>query len=68
MLKDGAVVGLVTSGGFGYRLQASLALAYLRSDLARPGERVLIEIFGELRAATVGNGPPYDPANTRLKS
>ncbi len=68
VLKDGAVVGLVTSGGFGYRVQRSLALAWLRSDLARPGERVLIEILGELRAATVGQGPPYDPGNARLKA
>jgi dimethylglycine dehydrogenase len=68
VLKDGAIVGLVTSGGFGYRVERSLALAYLRSDLALPGERVLIEIFGELRPAVVGDGPPYDPANARLKA
>ena len=67
VLKDGAIVGLVTSGGFGYRLQQSLAFAYVRSELARPGERVAIEIFGELRPATVGNGAPYDPANERLR-
>jgi dimethylglycine dehydrogenase len=66
--KDGATVGLVASGGFGYRLQRSLALAYLRSDLARPGEQVEIEILGEVRPASVGAGPPYDPANTRLKA
>ncbi len=68
VLKDGAVVGLVTSGGFGYRLERSLALASLRSDLALPGERVLVEIFGELRPATVGDRPPYDPADARLKA
>jgi dimethylglycine dehydrogenase len=68
VLKDGAVVGLVSSGGFGYRTQRSLALAYLRSDLARPGERVLIEILGELRPAAVGKGPLYDPGNARLKA
>jgi dimethylglycine dehydrogenase len=68
VLKDGAVVGLVTSGGFGYRLERSLALAYLHSDLARPGERVLIDIFGELRPAAVGKRPPYDPSNARLKA
>jgi dimethylglycine dehydrogenase len=68
VLKDGELVGLVASGGFGYRLERSLALAYLRSDLARPGERVLIEIFGDLRPAAVSPAPPYDPANARLKA
>ena len=68
VLKDGARVGLVTSGGFGYRIGRSLALAYLRADLARPGERVQILIFGELRPATVGKGAPYDPGNARLKA
>jgi dimethylglycine dehydrogenase len=68
VLKDGAVVGLVTSGGFGYRLERSLALAYLRSDLARPHERVVIEVFGKARRAKVGQGPPYDPGNSRLRA
>ncbi len=68
VLKDGAVVGLVTSGGYGYRIEESLALAWLRSDLARPGEHVLIEILGELCPATVAKGPLYDPGNARLKA
>jgi dimethylglycine dehydrogenase len=68
VLKDGEVAGLVASGGYGYRLERSLALAYVRSDLARPGERLLIEIFSELRPATVAPAPPYDPANARLRA
>jgi dimethylglycine dehydrogenase len=68
VLKDGAVVGLVTSGGFGYRLRRSLALAYVRSDLAAAGARVLIEILGERRPATVGQAPLYDPTNARLRA
>jgi dimethylglycine dehydrogenase len=42
-------VGLVTSGGYGYRLQQSIALAYVRSDLARPGTALTVEILGERR-------------------
>ena len=33
----GEYAGLVTSGGYGYRLNQSIALAYVRADLANPG-------------------------------
>ena len=60
-------VGLVTSGGYGYRLRQSIALAYLRADLAVPGKVLEIEILGERRRAVVGREPLYDPDNLRLK-
>jgi len=58
-------VGLVTSGGWSHTLNASIALAYVRSDLAVPGTRLQIEILGELRTATVRHEPLYDPQNLR---
>jgi len=60
-------VGLVTSGGYGYRLKQSIALAYLRADLAVPGKVLEIEILGDRRRAVVGREPLYDPDNLRLK-
>ena len=60
-------VGLVTSGAYGHRVGRSIALAYVRSDLAKPGSRLDIEILGERRAATVSAEPVFDPENTRLK-
>jgi len=65
--RDDSRVGLVTSGGFGHSLGRSIALAYLRADLARPGTRLEIEILGERRGATVVQEPIYDPTNARLK-
>ena len=62
------VVGLVTSGGYGYRLRRSIALAYLRADLAVPGVALEVEILGERRAAVVGREPLYDPQNQRLRA
>ena len=59
--------GLVTSGGFGHSLERSIALAYLRDDLARPGTRLEIEILGERRGATVVQEPIHDPKNLRLQ-
>src|SRR5690606_29201507 len=50
---DGKVVGETTSGGFGYRVDKSIALGMLRSDLAVPGTGIEVEIFGERYPATV---------------
>ena len=62
------VVGLVTSGGFGYRLQQSIALAYVRTDLAVAGTALEVEILGVRRRAVVAREPLYDPQNLRLRS
>jgi len=62
-----AVVGLVTSGGYGYRLRRSIALAYVRTDLAVPGTELEVEILGDRRRAVVGREPLYDPQNARLR-
>ena len=69
IVYDGAAaVGLVTSGGFGHRLGRSIALAYLRADLAVPGKVLDIEILGDRRRAIVGREPLYDPENARLRA
>ncbi|NDB24115.1 MAG: FAD-dependent oxidoreductase [Gammaproteobacteria bacterium] len=60
-------VGLVTSGGYGYRLRQSIALAYVRTDLAAPGTELSVEILGERRRAVVATEPLYDPQNLRLR-
>lgn len=62
------VVGEVTSGGWGHRVGASLALGMLRADLARPGQTVEVEIFGTRCPATVLEGAPWDPSNARIRA
>ena len=47
---DGEPVGRVTSGGYGYTVERSIAYAYLPADRALPGRPVEVEIFGELIA------------------
>ena len=66
--KDGAVVGMVGSAGYGHTLKSSLALAFLRRDLAVEGQEVEVEIYGTPVKAVVTSDPPYDPENTRLKA
>jgi len=61
-------VGLVTSGGYGYRLNRSIALAYVRADLSSPGTELEVEILGERCRALVAREPLYDPDNARLRA
>ena len=61
-------VGLVTSGGYGCRIDKSIALATLRTELVQEGEEVDVEIFGKRRKAVVAAEPLYDLDNSRIKS
>ena len=66
---DGQVVGETTSGDWGYRVNASVALGMLRADLAVPGTELEIDIYGEMRKAVVQKDEPlWDPKNERLRA
>ena len=62
------IVGVVTSGSYGFRVKKSLAFAYVNSDLAKEGQEFLISIQGQKRKAKVLSLPAYDPDNKKLKS
>jgi dimethylglycine dehydrogenase len=69
LLHDGKVVGEVTSSGYGYRVQASIALGMLRADLAVPGTKLEVDIYGTRVPAVVqGDAPLWDPENDRLRA
>lgn len=63
------VVGETTSGGWGHRIDKSIALGMVRTDLARPGTRLQVEIFGQRVDAEVQKDEPlWDPANERIRA
>ncbi|KRS14102.1 dimethylglycine dehydrogenase [Roseovarius atlanticus] len=63
------IVGETTSGAWGYRVNASVALAMLRSDMADAGTELEVEIYGERRRAVVQPDQPlWDPENARLRA
>ncbi len=67
--NGGQIVGETTSGAWGYRVGASIALAMLRSDLAVPGTEVEVEIYGARHRAVVQeDGPLWDPRNDRIRA
>ncbi len=62
------VVGETTSGGWGFRVNASVALGMLRVDLTVPGTQIEVEMYGERYRATVQEDRPlWDPTNERLR-
>lgn len=66
---DGQIVGETTSGAWGYRVNASIALGMLRADLAAPGTEIEVEIYGQrCRAVVQEDRPLWDPDNERLRA
>ncbi len=64
---DGAIVGRVTSGGYGYAVERSIAYAYLPPD-APIGTRGEIDVFGDWVGFEVMREPLWDPSNERVRS
>jgi len=65
---DGQIVGRVTSGGYGFAVERSIAYGYLPPDQAAIGTRGDIEIFGEWIGFDVAREPLWDPEGARIRS
>jgi len=68
ILYGNELVGRTTSGGYGWRIEKSIALAMVRPDLGTPGTVLDVVILGQTRRATVVAISPYDPDNLRLRA
>jgi dimethylglycine dehydrogenase len=66
--QQGTVVGRATSGYYGHVLKRSLAIGYLKSELASVGNEFGIEILGARKRATVLIDSPFDPENHELRA
>ena len=65
---DGKPVGRVTSGGYGYTVERSIAYAYLPAEHAQVGQPIEVEIFGEQVGGEVAAEPLYDPEGGRVRA
>ena len=65
---EGRIVGRVTTGGYGFAVERSIAYAYLPPDGAAIGTRGEIDIFGEWVGFQVVREPMWDPEGSRIKS
>jgi glycine cleavage system aminomethyltransferase T/glycine/D-amino acid oxidase-like deaminating enzyme len=63
----GRVQGRVTTGGYGYTVERSIAYAYLPAEV-EAGAEVEIDVFGRWVAGQVADDPLYDPRGERVRS
>jgi glycine cleavage system aminomethyltransferase T len=63
----GEIVGRVTSGGYGFAVERSIAYAYLPPE-APIGTRGEVEVFGEWVGFEVAREPLWDPAGERIRA
>jgi 4-methylaminobutanoate oxidase (formaldehyde-forming) len=61
------LVGRVTSGGYGYTVEGSIAYAYLPAE-HDVGTPVAVEIFGEWVEGEVATEPLFDPSGERIRA
>ncbi|MDX6664167.1 MAG: hypothetical protein QOG68_373 [Solirubrobacteraceae bacterium] len=64
---DGAIAGRVTSGGYGYSVERSIAYAHLPADVPE-GAAVEVGVFGEWIPGTVTAEPLFDPKGDRVRA
>ena len=62
------IVGLTTSGAYGYAAEKSLAFAYVEPAFAEAGTEFDILILGERRRAVILPDAAWDPKNERLRA
>ena len=58
----------MTTGGYGFAVERSIAYAYLPPDGRRSATRGEVEVFGEWVGFEVAREPLYDPDGARIRA
>ncbi len=66
--SKGKLVGRATNGGFGWRVNKSLALGMVRPEFATPDTELEIKILDKMFKASVIPESPYDADNLKLRA
>jgi 4-methylaminobutanoate oxidase (formaldehyde-forming) len=64
---DGQIAGRVTSGGYGYTVERSIAYAYLPPEV-EIGTSVEVDVFGVWVQGEVAPEPLFDPSGERVRA
>jgi glycine cleavage system aminomethyltransferase T len=64
---EGEIAGRVTSGGYGYTVERSIAYAYVPAEVEL-GARLEVGIFGEWVGGEVAREPLFDPKGARIRA
>ncbi len=62
------LIDRIRSASYGHTIGKDIGLVYLPLDLAQPGSRVEIEVFGQRIKAEVVSTPLVDPKGERLRA
>lgn len=62
------LVGVTTSGAYGFAVEKSLTFAYVEPQLTAPGTEFEIQILDRRQKARAIEQPAYDPSNERLRA
>jgi len=68
LYAKGQLIGRATNGGYGFRVNKSLALGMVKPEHSAVGTELEIKILGKLFKATVIPESPYDPDNKALRA
>lgn len=68
VMRQGKVLGTVTSGAWGYRTQQNLALAYVEAGYQTIGTEFEVDVLGGMVKATIIDPSPYDAPLTRVRA
>ena len=61
-------MGRATGGDFSFRLNKSLALCMVKTDIAKVGQKLEIDILGKMYKVSIIEDSPYDPENKLLRA
>lgn len=68
LMRDGRVMGTITSGDWGHRTGLNLAYAFVEPAVSEEGTQMQLDLCGTLVDATVIAPSPYDPSLSRVRS
>jgi dimethylglycine dehydrogenase len=68
ILADDQAIGYVSSGGYAHHIGQSMAMGYVTSAHAKPGNTVEVEILGERYQALIQGAALYDPTGQKMRS
>ncbi|MFT7523662.1 MAG: dimethylglycine dehydrogenase, partial [Candidatus Paceibacteria bacterium] len=67
-LPDGTPVGRVSSGSYGFFVEKSLALAFVKTEHSEPGTVLDVAVIGQPHKAVILAEAPFDPKGARLRA
>lgn len=67
-LPDGTPVGRVSSGAYGFGVEKSIALCFIKAEHAVAGAKFDVAILGKPHRAIMLDAPAFDPKGERLRA